>query len=206
MALGLTIKNLDKVIEELKAYPQDVEKIINNEFKNFGQATVTEAQRLVPRNEGRAAENISSIVGNLKITISVNVDYAAFIEFGTKSFAAAYVATLPAEWQKLAAEHKGGGSGGSFKELVLRITEWIHHRGLGSGYQAPIGITGTYSVKTRKRTGSPKTQAQQDKQAAYLIARKIIIKGIPAQPFLFPAFEHQSVELIKNLKTNLPAK
>ena len=205
MALGLTIKNLDKVIAEVKAYPQDVEKIINNEFKNFGQATVSEAQSRAPINEGRLRQSISSIVGDLKITIVANVDYAAYIEFGTKAFAAAYVGTLPAQWQQLAAEHKGG-SGGNFKEMVLRITEWIHHKGLGSGFAGTVGIAGTYSTKTRKRTGSKSTQATQDKQLAYLIARKILVKGIKPQAFLFPAFEHQSVELINNLKKNLPAK
>lgn len=205
MALGLTIKNLDKVIAELKAYPQDVEKIINNEFKKFAQATVSEAQNRAPINEGKLRQSISAVVGNLKISIVANVDYAAYIEFGTKAFAASYVGGLPAEWQQLAAEHKGS-TGGTFKEMVLRITEWVHHKGLGNGFSGTVGVAGTYSVKSRKRTGSKSTQEKQDRQLAYLIARKILIKGIRQQPFLFPAFEHQSEELIKNLKSNLPAK
>lgn len=206
MALNLQIKNLDQVMAEIKAYPQDIEKIINNEFKVFGINTASDAQRLAPVNEGRLRESISSTTENLAVSISVNVDYAAFIEFGTKSFAQAYVSSLPPDWQTFAAEYKGTSSGGSFHDLVMRITEWVRHKGLGSGYQAPIGITGTYSVKTRKRTGSKKTQEQQDKQAAYLIARKIIRYGIPPQPYLFPAFETNAVKLIDNLKNELNAK
>lgn len=205
MALSLEIKNLDKVIAEIKAYPQDVEKIINNEFKNFGAATVNEAQRLAPVDEGKLRQSISSEQTNLQVSIAANVDYAAYIEFGTKGFAEAYVSTLPAEWQEFAAQYRGPG-GGSFKQLVERITEWVHRKGLGSGYQAPIGITGTYSLKTRKRTGSKATQGVEDKQVAYLIARKILVKGISAHPFLYPAFEHQKIALIENLKTQLPAK
>jgi hypothetical protein len=41
---------------------------------------------------------------------------------------------------------------------------------------------------------------------AYLIARKILIHGIPAQPFLFPAYEKNVIELIDNLKAQLNAK
>lgn len=205
MGLTLEIKNLDKVIAEIKAYPQDLEKIINAEFKSFGAVTVGEAQRLAPVDEGRLRQSINSKDENLKVTIGANVDYAAYIEFGTKGFAAAYVGTLPAEWQQFAAEFRGPG-GGSFKELVMRITEWVHRKGLGSGFAGTLGIAGTYSVKTRKRTGTKKTQEQQDKQIAYLIARKILIKGIPAHPFLIPAFEHNKQKLIDNLKDKLPAK
>lgn len=205
MALGLQIKNLDKVIAELKAYPQDIDRIINNEFKVFGQGVVSDAQRLAPVNEGRLRQSISSQTSDLQVNISVNVDYAAYLEFGTKAFAASYVGTLPADWQTLANQFKGA-TGGSFKEMVLRITEWVRHKGLGSGFVGSVGITGLYSVKTRKRVGSKKTQAQQDKQAAYAIAIKILKTGIKAQPYLFPAFEINVPKLITNLKANLPAK
>lgn len=205
MGLTLGIKNLDKLAAELKAYPQDIEKIINNEFKDFGLATVSEAQQLSPIDEGRLRQSINSKPENLKVTIGANVDYAAYVEFGTKGFAAAYVGTLPPEWQQFASEFRGPG-GGSFKDLVRKITEWVHRKGLGSGFGGTVGITGTYSVKTRKRTGSKKTQDDQDKQVAYLIAKKILVKGIKAHPFLIPAFEHNKQKLLDNLKEKLPAK
>lgn len=204
MPVTLQIKNLDKLRAEIKAYPQDIDRIITNEFKSFGQEVVSLAQRNAPVDEGRLRQSISSTTTDLKVNIAVAVDYAAYIEFGTKSFAAQYVNQLPAEWKQLASEFKGSG-GGSFKELVLRITEWVHRKGLGTGFAGDIGVSGTYSTKTRKRTGSKSKQEQQDKQIAYMIARKILIKGIPPQPYLYPAFNEATVALISNLKKQLNA-
>lgn len=197
MPLSLNIKNLDKVLAEVKAYPQDWEKIINNEFKIFGTNVTNEAKTRVPKNEGALAASNQSSTTPLEVKIFANADYAGYIEFGTKSFAAAYVSTLPAEWQTLANEVRAGASrGGTFKELVMKIAMWVRLK----------GITGTYSVKTRKRTGSKSVQETQNMQAAYAIARKIVTVGIPAQPFLMPSFEHQKLELIRNLKAQLNAK
>jgi len=44
MPLTLTIGNLDKVLADLKAAPKDIDRIINNEFKAFGQGVTTDAQ------------------------------------------------------------------------------------------------------------------------------------------------------------------
>lgn len=205
MPLSLQIKGLDKVMAEIKAYPQDIERIINNEFKVFGQNVATDAQRFAPVNEGRLRESISSHTTDLQVSIAANVDYAAYLEFGTKAFAAAYVGSLPTEWKELANQFKGA-TGGSFQQMVMRITEWVHHKGLGSGYAGTVGISGLYSVRTRKRVGGKKIQADQDKQVAYAIALKILKTGIHPQPFLFPAYEKNVPKLISNLKANLPAK
>ncbi len=174
LSLTLTIGNLDKTLAEITAYPKDVEKIINNEFRAFGQNVTSDAQRLVPKNEGRLVQNIRNEVTNLEVSIQANTDYAAFIEFGTKSFAAAYVATLPQDWQSFAAQFRGAG-GGPFSELLMKITKWVKLKGL-------------------------------PEKAAYPIALKIIRKGIKAQPYLFPAFEKNKLELIKHLKEQLNAK
>ena len=179
MPLTLNIKNLDKTLAEIKAYPQDVEKIIDNEFKVFGQATVNDAKRNAPVNEGRLREMIGYFPEKGKVTIAVDVDYAAYVEFGTKSFAGAYVATLPSDWQQFAAEFRGP-AGGSFQELVMKIQKWVILKGIATGKDA--------------------------NQSAYLIARKILIKGIRPQPYLFPAFEKNKLELIRNLKAQLNAK
>ncbi len=176
MALTIDIKNLDKVLAEVKAYPQDVEKIINNEFQAFGQLVVNDAKRMAPVNEGRLRQSIASLQTKLQVSITVNVDYAAYLEFGTKSFAAAHVATLPPDWQAFAAQFKGSG-GGSFQELVMKIQRWVKLKGIAGG-----------------------------DSAAYLIARSIVRKGIRPHPYLFPAFEKNKIELIRNLKQQLNAK
>jgi hypothetical protein len=60
---------------------------------------------------------------------------------------------------------------------VSAIIEWVHKK----------GITGTYSVKTGRRTGSNMTQEQQDEEAAFAIAWHIYHYGTRAHPFLTPA-------------------
>jgi hypothetical protein len=137
--LELKLKNIDKVFENIKSYPEDLKKVINNEFKAFGIGTVNDAKRLASVNEGFLRNNISSNSSDLKVSISVNVDYAAYLEFGTKSFAASYVSLLPPDWQTFAAEYKGRG-GGSFKEFVMNITEWVRLKGIDIKAAYPIAL------------------------------------------------------------------
>ena len=61
------------------------------------------------------------------------------------------------------------------------------------------GLAGTYSIKTRRRTGSKDTKEKQDKQAAYLIGRAIAKRGIKKSPFLWPAFFKESIRFRNNL-------
>lgn len=178
MSLKLTIGNLDKVLSEVKSYPRQIEKIINNEFKVFGINTANEAKRLAPVNEGRLREGISDETSNLRVRVGSDVDYAPYLEFGTKGFAAAYVGSLPADWQSFANEYKGE-KGGTFADMLRSIKDWVRLKGIATGKDVD--------------------------QAAYRIAKSILIKGIRPHPFLFPAFEHQKEKLIKNLINQLNA-
>ncbi len=190
--LSINIAGLDATLAEIKAYPQDVERIINREFTVFAQGTVNDAKSLAPVDEGRLRQSIGFVPGELQITITVNVDYAAYLEFGTKSFADAYVASLPQDWQVFAAQYKGAG-GGNFQEMVMRIKEWVKRKGFAS----------TYSVGSHRKT---RVGAANEDQAAYAIAVSIVRKGIRPHPYLFPAFEKNKLELIANLKAQLNAK
>jgi len=144
-AFNLNIKNFDKVFQEVKNYPENFNKIINNEFKAFGLLTVADAKRLCPTGDsGRLKNSIISSTSDLKVSINVNADYAVYVEFGIKEYAARYVPTLPLEIQEYAIQFK----------------------------TSPPGAKG----------------------------------GFMAQPFLFPAFEKNKIELIKNLKAQLNAK
>lgn len=125
---------------------------------------------------------VNSIYANpvgddLKTEIVAGAPYASYIEFGTRKFAASYVASLPKDWQTLAAQYKGKG-GGTFEELVKNIAVWVGQK----------GIAGRYSVKTRKRLGDTATKEQENLQAAYPIALKIVRNGISARPYLYPAY------------------
>ena len=190
--MELKLKNIDKVFENIKSYPEDLKKVINNEFKAFGIGTVNDAKRLAPVNEGVLRNSIASNVEDLKVTISVNIPYAAYLEFGTKSFAQSYVSTLPPDWQTFAAEYKGKGNG-NFTQFFYAILQWVIKKGFAS----------TFSVKSNKRV---KSGHQNERDAAYAIVLSILRKGIKPHPYLYPAFEKNKIELIKNLKAQLNAK
>lgn len=62
---------------------------------------------------------------------------------------------------------------------VEALFRWVHLK----------HITGTYSIKTRRRRGSATSQADQDRQAAWMIARAIGRKGIKGRHYLERGFE-----------------
>lgn len=189
--------DFDKKFDKLK---DGVAQIVNDELNAFGIETVAMAKQLAPVDEGFLRNSITFEKKPLAVEIIVAANYAAYLEFGTRAFAADYVSSLPPDWQSFAAQFKGGG-GGSFEEFVMRLTEWVHRKGLGAGgLGKPIGVTGTYSVKTGKRTGNKVTQASEDKSAAYRIALSILRKGIRPHPFLYPSVELNKEKLISNLK------
>ena len=193
MGLTLQVKGLNELKAQIKAYPQDIDKIIQNEFVAFGDNVVSDAKRLAPVDEGYLRNSISASVTDLELSISVNVDYAAYLEFGTKSFAAEYVASLPPEWQTFASEFQGP-TGGSFADFVKILIEWVKRK----GFAAQVTKSGGKSKSGSSVAG--------EQQAAYLIAKSILIKGIRPQPYLFPAFEQNKQGLIDNLKSQLGAK
>jgi hypothetical protein len=117
------IKGVDAAIRGLKEAHQKRIQQVDDALDIFGQKTVADAKRAAPVDEGILRSLISYAKAPLKVTISVNVDYAAYIEFGTRSFAQNYVSSLPTEWQTFAAQYRGGG-GGSFEEFVMRLQRW----------------------------------------------------------------------------------
>lgn len=200
--IQISLGGVDKVLASFDAKESATKEILNNELNKFGLLTTNQAKRLAPVDEGNLRNKIIFEKSDLKVAVIVAADYAAYIEFGTRKFAAGYVASLPSDWQTFALQFKGPG-GGTFAEFLNRIVEWVHRKGLGSGKVGSIGIAGTYSVKTGKRTGGKATQESEDKSAAYRIALSIIRNGIRPQPFLFPSVRDNTQILIENLKKQI---
>lgn len=190
MALEIKINNLDVVLKNLEAITPQVKAVINRELNSFGLNTVNDAKRFAPADEGTLRGKIFYKKEDLKVTVTVGVNYAAYLEFGTRKFAAAYVSSLPADWQTFAAKFKGPG-GGTFEELVMRITEWVKRKGIGH----------TFNVATHRRDRIGKqTAAVTDYATAYEIAHYIMIVGIRPHPYLYPAYDKNRKVLIDNLK------
>jgi len=190
------IEGLDKTLArfDMKKYEPQVQTC----FNNFGIRVEAAAKQAAPVDEGHLKGAIFQQSSRLASTFGCSVNYASYVEFGTRKYASETVSKLPADWQAFAASTKGKG-GGTFKEFVERLVGWVSRKGLGTGFAGPIGVAGTYSVKSRRRTGSKTTQALEDRQAAYAIALTILRNGVKAQPFLYPAYDKYKDLLLKDL-------
>src|SRR5437762_3482246 len=96
---GFTIKveGLDDALKKLDIVK--LKKNIQDEFNSFGLNVEQDAKQLAPVDENRLRVAIyhKPLTEPDKIGQEVGcaVDYAAYLEFGTRKFAAAYVASLP---------------------------------------------------------------------------------------------------------------
>lgn len=103
MSVNVKISGFDEAIARLNF--KNVEKQIQYSLHEFGVNVRGAAIKNAPFDEGHLRQSIfSDSSKKLAVTITVNVDYAAYVEFGTRKFAAAHVATLPPSWQQFAAQ------------------------------------------------------------------------------------------------------
>lgn len=168
---------LVKGAERLQNMSKELEESVDLVLDASALEIAERAKQLAPRDRGFLAQHITpNTSAKLRKEVDVLADYAAYVEFGTGAYAAAYAASLPSTWQQFALSFKGRG-GGTFAEMLKRIQEWVRLKGIASGNEV--------------------------KSVAYLIARSILIHGIRPHPFLFPAFMQQQPQLIKDLETAL---
>lgn len=193
--LSFNIKGLDATLKGVDNKLKQVEQELQDELNAWASICSTEAKVRASKNidRGQLAGSINPKFGKLEASVTVAVFYAAYVEFGTKKKAAAYVASLPADWKTYAAQFKGKG-GGDYYDFLNSILDWVISK----------GIANRYSVKTQRKIniklGSGSSDEQRLEQTAYAIALSIIRHGVKPHPYLFPAYEHTVNDLKKNLK------
>ena len=171
--INLKASGIEALLAKFNKLANEAQNDVQSELNAFADDVVRDAKNLVKNNssdEGNLLRNINPEYGSGSVTITANTKYAAYIEFGTRKFAAEYLSSLPTDWQAFAGTFKGPMSGGgNFKEMLLNITEWCKRKGI-------------------------------DEEAAYPIARKILIDGIKPRPFLYPSLNKNLPILIGNIK------
>ncbi len=191
----LTVTGLDAVIAKLE--PGKFNAEIKDAMDAFGLTWVKNAKELAPTDEGHLKQminyEIDGVKGVIHISLNANTDYAAYIEFGTRKYAAKYVATLPADWRTFAAQFKGKSGGGDMNEFVQRIMAWVLRKGIG-------GQTTKSGNLSRSASSFDAMQS-----AAYAIAINILQNGVKPHPFMFPAYNIAYKQLIKDLENLIPA-
>jgi hypothetical protein len=206
------MKGLDATVKKVEGIANNLKQEIKFELTDFAGKVVSSAKRTLaqPRgphnsptsNLGLLANSINWDVVGLDAHITVAKNYSAFIEFGTRKFAAQYVATLPQDWQQYAASFKGGGSG-TFDQFVLAIYQWAKDRGIKpqpKQFEQGDSFTGAGGTMRKPRKKKKIDKEKELQQMAYLIARKIMVEGIRPQPFLYPAIQQHLPELKTRLK------
>ena len=189
--IKIDIQGLDKTMADINRIAKSAKDDVREALVDFGTKVETQAKRNAPADEGKLRNSINATypvsAQGLSVVITVAADYAAYMEFGTRKFAAAYVATLPQDWNTYAATFKGKG-GGSFDQFLKAIMEWVQRKGIG-GLQTKSG-----------NVSKSKDSLAAQKSAAYLIAMKILREGVKPQPFLYPSVKAHTPALITDIQ------
>ena len=187
--IKIDLKGFDKAALEVEKLAANTREQVKVAIVDFGTKVETQAKRNAPADEGKLRNSINSIYNDQKMSLSITVaaNYAAYMEFGTRKFAAAYVSTLPQDWKAYAATFKGKG-GGSFSEFLKAIMAWVKRKGIG-GLQTKSG-----------NVSQSKDSVAAQESAAYVIALSILRKGVRPQPFLYPAVKAHTPGLIKDIQ------
>lgn len=133
---SVNVQGLDATLKKFDQLAKDTQEGVQAALNDWADRTATDAKGLVSAqssDEGALLRSISPIYGNGNASVVASAKYAAYIEFGTRKFAAAYVGSLPNDWQAYAATFKGKGGGGTAREFWRRIQEWGRRKGLEPG-------------------------------------------------------------------------
>lgn len=188
-SITVDIKGMDKVLSDFKSLDKKIATGLKDVVNESALKIQSDAKKLAPVNLGNLRNSVYlnefAENGGFVYSVGAAASYAPYVEFGTGGKVA-----IPNGYADYALQFKGNKSGGKFIDMVKALAEWVSKK----------GISGTYSVKTQRRTGSKSTQNRQNMSVAYAIAISILRKGLRAQPFLIPAFEQEKPKLIKKIK------
>ena len=189
------VQGLNELLNKFNDLSATAKDGVQKSLNEWANNTAAEAKSLVSANSsdmGGLQNSISAQYGNFEASVVASAAYAAYIEFGTKKFAAEYVSSLPSNWEQYAARYKGTGTGRNenFFEIILA---WVKRKGI----VAPIYRGGSGKNRNRQK------EKIEVEAAAYLIAKSILINGIKQKPFLRPSAEKFIPLLIEDIKNSI---
>lgn len=138
--VNIEVKGLDATIKRFEELSKSTQDDVQAALNDFGDRVEEMAKRLVAANssdEGALLRSISKQYGDGNVMVKASARYAAYIEFGTRKYAASYVGSLPQDWASYAATFKGS-AGGTFQEFLLSIIAWCKRKGIDDKAAYPI--------------------------------------------------------------------
>ena len=142
--ITFSINGIDKLKERIQAMDQKVKDALAMELRASAMKIQRDAKRNAPVDMGTLRNSIYMDYdyqnNKLTYTVGASASYAPYIEFGTGGSV-----KVPPQYSNYALTFKGKSkTGGTLDEFMLALMDWVKRK----------GITGTYSVKTQRRTGS----------------------------------------------------
>lgn len=188
------IKGLKNFEKQFLAAPAEIKKLVAAEVENAAQEWTKGARADVPIDQGALKSAITYFMrSELQAEVVAQKFYAPFMEFGTKG------KYRPIEGTEAIAAAFKGYKGGDFMDLLRNIVRWLGRKG-----KDPVTARhGTYSVKTRKRSGSKVNQIAEDYAAAWPIAMSILKYGVKPHPFFFKQREIVWPKMIDRIEKQL---
>ena len=187
----VTVHGLSGLKAKFESMSSELPTIVGGELETMSQQWVKLAKQDSPADQAALRGAITYYKkGSLSYEIVSQTFYAPFMEFGTKG----KYRPIPGT-EAIAAQFKGY-KGGDFMELLRNIVRWVKRK----------GITGTYSVKTRRRTGSKINQLAEDYSAAWPIAMSILKHGVRPHPYFFKQMHIVWPQMIRHIKQRVETK
>lgn len=190
MKFKMTLTGLNETLTKINNYSKEAQQVVEDELQAGAVAIASAAKRAAPVDEGGALRNSigTSADGRFQHEAFASVFYAPYIEFGTGP-----KVKIPSGYEQFAAQFKGPANRGNMKDFFKKMVAWVKRN----------KVAGTYSVKSRRRTGSKDTQDKENEQAAYAIMISILRNGITPRPFLIPAYQEQQGKILNNIAKNI---
>ena len=138
MSVTINIKGLDASLKNIQFLEKKAIEKTQLALNRYAINVENGAVQLAPVDEGHLKGSIHHKFGDLEASVTVGVNYAAYLEFGTRGYAAAYVASLPQDWKTFAATYQG--KEGTFEGLLMAITGWVRRKGIPPEAAYPIAL------------------------------------------------------------------
>lgn len=164
---------------------------LNKEMNTAALNIEKNAKRLAPGNFGKLRQSIKHNIGEpLMKTVYSELHYAPYVEFGTgkKVFKTKDGGSVNQKYRAYAAQFRGKGKG-DYYDFLQAILLWVQRKKLAQ-------ITNSY-------TGRKSTKQADLLLVAETVAWHILKNGVPAQPFLIPAYEEEKPKLLQRIKNLL---
>lgn len=138
--IKIETKGINTLVNKFDELSKEGKVAVQSALNDWADRTAADAKSLVSANssdEGALLRSISPVYKQGAAEVVATAKYAAYIEFGTRKFAAAYVGSLPQDWQTYAATFQGP-AGGTFADLVKSIMGWCKRKGIDDKAAYPI--------------------------------------------------------------------